>query len=397
MKRILIFISILVCLSPAIIKGQESLNNNQLTNSAQRMLELPDRLTVGGYGQVDYVQKLENGQFNLANLDVHRLVMLFGYKFNSRTSFITEIEYEHVKEVYIEQAFLDYKINRFMNLRTGLVLIPMGFINEYHEPTSFNGTLRPAIDKYIVPTTWREIGIGLTGNILSAGLNYQVYILNGFNGYDGDANLGGSSGFRSGRQKAAESFMSSPNFSAKVSYYGLPSLNIGLSTYYGKSQSSLYNNLDKSDESLVATADSSVVGTLWTGLDIFYRKSGIDLRAQLYHVNISNSDEYNQLAGSDLGSVMLGYYLEAGYNVFQEINGIEQELKPFIRYEMLNNHHKVEENTVKNEAYNRNYIVTGLGWWMTSGAVLKADIQFSKNAAGSDWTKTLNLGMGVRF
>lgn len=396
MRRLLLIISVCIFL-PAAALPQDSLISSPLSNSAQRMMELPDRLTVGGYGQVDYVQKLEEGQYNLANLDVHRLVMLFGYKFNSRTSFITEIEYEHVKEVYIEQAFLEYKINRFMNLRTGLVLIPMGFINEYHEPTTFNGTLRPAIDKHIVPTTWREIGIGLTGNILSAGINYQVYLLNGFNGYDGEANLGGNSGFRGGRQKAAKSFMSSPNLSAKVSYYGLPSLNIGLSGYYGKSQSSLYDNLDKSNESLVATADSSVVSTFWTGLDVFYRKRGIDLRAQFYHVSINNSDEYNQFAGSDLGSAMLGYYLEAGYNVFQEMKGIDQELKPFIRYEMLNNHQKVEGNTAKNEAYNRDYIVTGIGWWMTPGAVLKADIQFSKNAQLADWTKTINLGMGIRF
>jgi len=92
---------------------------------------------------------------------VHRLVIFIGHKFNDKLSFFSEIELEHVKEIYVEQAFLEYKLTSWMNLRGGLVLIPMGIVNEYHEPPTFNGVERPNLDKYIVPTTWREIGLGL--------------------------------------------------------------------------------------------------------------------------------------------------------------------------------------------------------------------------------------------
>ena len=108
------------------------------TNTAGRMMQDEDRLTIGGYGQIDYNQLLDNGSYNNGGLDVHRLVLMFGYKFNAKTQFITEIEVEHVKEIYVEQAFLQYEILPWLKLRGGLMLIPMGIINEYHEPSTFN-------------------------------------------------------------------------------------------------------------------------------------------------------------------------------------------------------------------------------------------------------------------
>ena len=41
----------------------------------------------------------------------------------------------------------------------------MGIQNLYHEPPTFNGVERTNVDKYIVPTTWREMGTGVTGSL----------------------------------------------------------------------------------------------------------------------------------------------------------------------------------------------------------------------------------------
>ncbi|MBT8265275.1 MAG: hypothetical protein KJP20_01930, partial [Bacteroidia bacterium] len=117
--------------SQSVYQDSSATANNQ-QNAAQTILNttLSRGITVGGYAQIDYNQPEGlNG-----NLDVHRLVMLFGYKFNDRVQFVTEIEYEHVKEVYIEQAFLSYNVNPNLNIRGGLMLVPMGIVNEYHEP-----------------------------------------------------------------------------------------------------------------------------------------------------------------------------------------------------------------------------------------------------------------------
>ena len=147
-------------------------------NAAQRLLSgnYASTVTVGAYGEILYNQPEDsNGE-----LDVQRLVLLFGYRFNDKTQFITEIEVEHVEEVFVEQAFVNYNVAPNVNLRGGLMLVPMGIINEFHEPTTFNGTERPAVDNVIVPTTWREIGLGVTGRFNSISLGYQAYYVQRF-------------------------------------------------------------------------------------------------------------------------------------------------------------------------------------------------------------------------
>ncbi|QIA08741.1 hypothetical protein [Draconibacterium halophilum] len=400
MKKLLIF---LMLVSGSLFTfAQDTENNpNQYTNSADNLLSNNSKLLVGGYGEVHYNQPLSGSTYNNGKLDVHRVVMLLGYNFNEKTQFISEIEYEHVKEVYVEQAFLQYKLNNSINFRGGLMLVPMGIINEYHEPTTFHGVERPLIDNTITPTTWREIGFGVTGTILPASLKYQAYVMNGFNGYDGSAKLNGAKGLRSGRQKGAEAFSSSPNFAGKIEYFGIRGLNLGLSTYLGKTQSRLYNGIDKDDDAAIAMADSSVVGISMLGLDARYSISGLQLRGQLYYASLSNTDNYNVFTGTDgdlndVGSAMIGYYAEAAYNVFRTID-TELQLTPFVRYEFLNTHSSVENNITKNTAYEKTAITTGLTLALTKGAVVKTDIQFVKNAATDTYAKTFSAGIGVMF
>ncbi len=376
--------------------------NNMYSNSADVLLQNNGKILLGGYGEVHYNQPFSGELSNNGELDVHRIVMLLGYNFNSRTQFITELEFEHVKEVYVEQAFLQYKLNRTINIRGGLLLVPMGIINEYHEPTTFNGVERPIIDQIIVPTTWREIGFGVTGNYLPASLKYQLYILNGFNGYDGAAHLSGSSGLRKGRQKGAESFISSPNVSGKLEYFGLRGLNVGLSVYYGKTQSTLYDGIDKIDEIARSIADSSVVGISMVGIDARYSTAGWMLRGQLYYSGLSNTDQYNVFTAindttyNDVGNSMIGYYAELAYNVLHKSNTSKQ-LIPFFRYEYLDTHQTVENIFENNQAYKKTVLTTGLTLQIAKGAVVKTDIQFIKSANDDKFSKVFNAGFGVMF
>jgi len=364
-------------------------------NTSEVLMNSDQKLTIGGYAQIDYNQKFSSDTRSNGNLDVHRMVLMFGYRFNPKTQFIAEVEYEHVEEVYVEQAFLNYQINDWLNFRGGLMLIPMGIINEYHEPTTFNGVERPNLDSNIAPTTWRELGAGFTGRVQDLNLKYQLYVVNGFKSYDGSGLIKGSNGFRSGRQKGAESFMSSPNLATKVDYYGVPGLKLGLSGYFGKTQSTLYDGLDKDDSAAEAMADSSVVGISMLGADAAYSLKGLVLKGQFYYASVNNTDEYNKFTGKDLGSAMLGYYVEAGYDLLNSKNS-EQKLIPFVRYEKYNTHQETE-GIAKNLAYDRTDITAGLGWWMTSGAVLKADLQWFDNEATSSKTKQFNLGIGIWF
>lgn len=378
-------------LSVSTLSGQEQLN------TAERMMQEEDRLTLGGYAQIDYNQPVNGGTFNAGGLDVHRMVLMFGYKFNEKIQFVSEVEFEHVKEVYVEQAFLQYEILPWLKFRGGLMLIPMGIINEFHEPSTFNGVERPNLDKHIVPTTWREIGAGFTGVFPSAALSYQLYLTNGFKSYDDGATLSGANGFRKGRQKGAESFINAPNLALKVNYFGISGLQLGLSGYSGKSQSSLYNGIDKSDVSAVAMADSSAVSLTMLGADARYNKGGLQIRAQVNYGWVSNTGSYNEFTGSDMGSALSGWYGELAYNVLEPMERFKSELLPFIRFEQYNTHSAAEEGMTPDPSLNRTDLTLGLGWRMVKGAMLKLDYQIFKNKGPSDPGHQVNAGVAVWF
>ena len=339
-------------------------------------------VSIRGYGQIDYNQpEGVNGE-----LDVHRMVLLFAYRFNDKVQFLTEIEFEHVKEVYIEQAYLNYSLSDNFAIKGGLMLVPMGIVNEYHEPTTFNGVERPSMDKSIVPTTWREIGIGINGKVDDANLKYQAYLFNGFASVNGSKVLGGSNGLRNGRQKGAESTVNTPNLSAKVDYYGIQGLRLGLSGYFGRTQS----------EDGMDAIDGADVGVSMIGLDARYAVNRFSARGQYVNAAIKDSEDYNTLHATDLGSSLKGWYLEAAYNLLSLEK--EQKLNAFVRYEEYDTHASVDGDLVKNNAYDRNEITFGLSYHIAPGAVVKADYQILDNAVvGNESSNKLNIGLGVNF
>ena len=362
--------------------SQEGTSETYL-NSGQRLLgkEMGKGITFGGYGQIDYNEKDGSAP---GKLDVHRLVLLFGYKFNEKVSFLTEVEYEHVKEVYVEQAFLKYKANENLNVLAGLMLVPMGIINEYHEPPTFYGVERPNVDKYIVPTTWRELGVGISGKIDNASLKYQAYLFNGFKSYaEGTGILRGSDGLRKGRQKGAESVVSSPNFSTKLDFYGIPGLRVGVSGYFGKTQT---------DDTSI---EASTVGVSMIGLDARYKYHNLELRGQYINTNLSDTDDYNILTDKDLGSKMNGLYAEIAYGF--DLKG-EERLTPFLRYEKHNTHADTKGALVANDAYDRNELIFGLNYKVAEGAAFKVDYQLMNSAvSGSETRKQFNAGVAIWF
>lgn len=373
-------------------------NQSPSINTADRLLQSTgSNLSIGGYGEINFYQPIEENKLSNASLDVQRFVLMLGYKFSSNAQIITEIEYEHVSEVYVEQAFFHYRFNDQLNFRAGLMLIPMGIVNEFHEPTTFNGVIRPHLDKYIIPTTWREIGAGFTGRIQSLSLKYQAYITNGFNGYDGTPHITGANGLRGGRQKGAESFMSSPTLSAKLDYYGIPGFKLGAATYLGKSQSTMYNGIDKNDPIALASADSTVVGIHMFGFNGIYSIKGFQIKGQYIYTKLTNTVEYNAATGSDAANTMNGYYAELAYNLLYSTK-FKTQLIPFIRYEKYNTHYVVDAETIQIPSYNRTDITMGLGYMITPGLVVKADYQIYTNDDPADNGKSqLNMGVGYWF
>ena len=366
-------------------------------NTAQKIIGSNQGLHIGGYGQIDYNRTINDDLNYNAKLDVHRLVTFLGYNFNDKTSFVSELEFEHVVEVYVEQAFLSHIIRDNFSINAGLMLIPMGIQNLYHEPPTFNGVERTNVDKYIVPTTWREMGASVNGRIMDNTLSYELMLVNGFNGYDGEGVFSGNKGLRSGRQKGAESYMTAPDFASRFSYVGIPNLNLGFSTYFGESESTAYNGLDLSDKNAVASADSTIIGINMMGIDGRYQKGALQLRGQYIVADLSNTNQYNTFTGKDLGSKMLGYYAEAGYNLLSE-KETNNELIAFARYENYNTHKEVEEGGISiNSNYDRKDVIIGLGLKLAKGAMFKIDYQIQSNGNSNPRTDQINIGTAVWF
>lgn len=358
-------------------------NPQNQQNAAQRILSnsTNTKVTIGGYGEIYYEQpEGKNGVLN-----AERLVLFLGYKFNDKTQFVTEIEIEDAKKIELEQAFLQYSLNDHVNLRGGLMLVPMGIINEYHEPTTFNGVQRPNMDKSIVPTTWREIGVGVSGKFNEVSLRYQAYMFNGFASLGGGDALGGSNGLRNGRQEGADAIISTPSFSAKLDYYGLPGLRLGVSGYFGRSQT----------EDALKNIDGSTVGISMLGVDARYAYQRFTARGQFVHAGISDTEKYNTLNNADLGSALQGWYLEGAYNILPLEK--EQELFAFARYEAYDTQASIAGGLVKNNTYDRSDWTLGLSYKIAPGAVVKADYQFKDDASSVDVPNQLNIGLGFWF
>ena len=369
---------------------------NYHMNAARTLLESKDgNLLMGAYGEVHYEQPFGNNTQYNGDLDAERMVLLFGYKFNNKTSFISEIEIEHIKEVYLEQAFLNYQAKPWLNVQAGLLLIPMGLMNEYHEPTIFNGVNRPAISNALYPSTWREIGAGIAGNLPSAALRYQLYLVNGPMSYDNGAKLEGSKPLRGARQKGAQSTMTRPDLSGKINYYGIKGFDIGLAGYVGTTESSLFENIHRDSISQMARADSSIVGVQMVGFDFRYQAKKLQAKGELFFSNFTNTSSYNAFTERDLGSSMFGYYGEVGYDV-SSLLGMQKKIVPFVRYSQYNTHQSVDEAMIPNKAYDRTVVTAGFSFFLNDAVVIKADYQNFNNALHSQ-THQFNSGIGFWF
>jgi len=346
--------------------------------------ETNKNLSIGGYAQVDY----NHPKNKIANVDLHRMVLYVGYQFNDKVSFESEIEFEHVKELEVEQAFINYRLGSGITAKAGLMLVPMGLINQTHEPTTFFTVNRPGQDHDIIPSTWSQIGMGISGNINNISLKYQAYIFNGIKSYEnGTPFLRGIDGLRKGRQNGAEAFSSQANFSAKINYFGLTGLNIGLAGYFGNTQT---NDLSLKD---------SYIGISMIGLDAVYQKNNWIVRGQYVVNNLSNTEAYNNLTGRDIGSKMDGFYIESAYNLMPLINKkAKEKLLLFSRYETYDTQASVTANVMRNMAYNRNTTTFGLNYFMAPGAVFKTEYQVRGNGiANNAVANQFNMGIGVTF
>jgi hypothetical protein len=323
--------------------------------------------TIGSYGELHYSQ-LDADAGDSDQIDFHRFVVFLGHEFSDRIRFFSELELEHSLagdgapgEVELEQAYVDFALTDSLSARAGLFLLPLGIINETHEPTTFYGVERNDVESIILPSTWWEAGAAMNGRF-GNGFSWDVAIHSGL-----AMPTTGSSAFRvrSGRQKVAEALASDTAYTARLKYTGLSGLELAASYQYQSDPSQISG--DGLDSGQLITAHAA------------YQHQGFGLRALYGSWNFSGAAV--EAADADEQD---GWYVEPSYR-------LSEKWGVYARYEDLDGARDQDKFTQSEFGFN---------YWPIEGVVLKVDFRqrdHSLDALGGADFDALDLGFGYSF
>jgi hypothetical protein len=321
---------------------------------------------IAGYGEAKVSYDLA---YKTGEADLTRNVLFVGHKFNPKISLFSEWEIEDAKveggepggEFALEQLFLKFNINRDVYLNAGLFIPRLGIINENHLPTTFNGVDRPYVETFVIPSTWRELGVGIYGQTPRLpGFNYSFGVFNGLNSEE----FGGGMGIREGRFEGRNASATNIAISGAALYYK-NDFRFQVSGYYGGSAGISPRDADS------LNLDSGPFGTpviLGEG-DVQYLGKSFTAKVLGTVVNIPDADRINLAYANNTPSMMWGAYAELGYDLLKS----EKNLTVFGRYEMLDLNASMPDNGIKDDYVNQQYIVGGITFQPIKGIAVKAD------------------------
>lgn len=341
----------------------------EVIESGSSQVVKTSRTTISGYGELHYNNlSAEDSSHDLDAIDFHRFVLFFGHEFNDKTRFYSEFELEHSLagdgkpgEVELEQAFVEFDLNPGLYAKAGLFLVPVGLLNETHEPPTFYGVERNNVESIIVPSTWWEAGAGLNGRWGSS-WNWDLALTSGL-----QMPTSGSSAFRvrSGRQKVAKAIASDGAITGRLRYLGIAGLLAAVTVQYQFDPSQAAN--DGLDDGTLVEAH------------IDYQRGGFGLRALVAHWDFSG--DAVEAAGADSQT---GWYIEPSYR-------LNSHLGFYTRYE--------EVDAARNQDQFNQWEM-GLNWWPAPNVVLKFDYRDRSHdlmgERGRDFTG-IDIGLGYSF
>jgi hypothetical protein len=340
-------------------------------------------------GYMDYHYNKE--EFTDGRLDFHRFVLLITHRFSDRIRFVGELELEHAfvaglehgGELELEQAYVDFLLSRSFNVRAGMMLVPVGIINERHEPPVYYGVERPFVDTVIVPTTWFEAGAGVHGE-LGRGWRYRLFVMSPLNA----AGFSAEEGVRDGKQHGSDTNIGRAALTGRVEYVGVRGLTAGMSFWSGKSGFEFRPRFD--------------VPVRLFEADARYSRGRAELRAQFAQVGILNAadlnDAFSRLSGvsPNVARSLRGAYFEGSYRV---VSGRRfGEVGAFLRYENFDTQFRMPEGYLPLKEFDRDAWVIGATYWPDPDIAIKADFVIQRNRNSIiQAPNSFNLGLGWWF
>lgn len=346
----------------------------------------PPRTLLSGYMEAHY----NKPQFQDGELDFHRFVLLVTHRYSDRIRFVGELELEHALvegledagELELEQAYIDFLLTRALNVRAGMMLVPVGIMNERHEPPVFYGVERPLLDTVLIPSTWFEIGAGIHGE-LGSGWRYRAFVTTPLNAARFSAD-----GIRDGRQKGSRANAGRVAGTARLEYAGVRGLTTGVSLWSGRSGFEFRPRFD--------------VPVTIVEADARYSRGRFEARAQVAQVNVANTPDLNDALARTVGvdpniaKTMRGAYVEAGYRI---VSGAGfGDIGLFARYENVDTQFRMADGYLPLGEFDRDVWVAGASYWPDPDVVLKADYVWLRNRSASVASpNSFNIGLGWWF
>ncbi len=337
-----------------------------LASAASKVYYSKSPLSIGGYGEMFYAYNKEDGK---SKLDVYRFVPYIGYRFSDNIILNAELEFEHGGAedgntnsgyVVVEFMYLDFLINKYANIRAGHMLVPMGLINEKHEPTLFTTVQRPLTEKYIIPSTWHDSGLMVYGQ-LSDNIEYKIAAMSALKTEDS-----GNSWIRNGRGGSFK--QTDPNLAgiARVDYTGINGLLVG---------GSVYN---------AVSTDFTHSRTTIADIHMDYKNAGLRVYGEYAYASRSHAEDLNATA------VKSGYggYINASFDILSLTNSSDM-LPVFVQYEQLSPQAKLADGTT-----NKSTDITtfGVNYFPHNQVVIKLDHAMQKGGFGKSDTTSISLG-----
>lgn len=356
------------------LKNDQHKTNDQLEATAAAIEETGNRVTqsvgwfertqIGGYGELHYNNLHDSDGNDKEEIDLHRFVLFVSHEFTDDIRFFSEFEIEHDiagegknGEVEVEQAFIDFDLNDNHTARAGLFLLPIGIINETHEPPTFYGVERNVVENNIIPVTWWEGGVGLHGK-LGNGLSYDAYVHSGLN-----VPVAGGNAFRirSGRQKVSEANARDWATTGRLKYTGIAGLELSLSLQYAED----------------ITQGAANAEALFWETHLIYNTGPFTLKA-LYAAWDIDSEAFKNANADE----QYGWYIEPSWK-------LNTSLGLFARYS--------EFERAKGDLDAFQQIDFGVNYYPHEDVVLKADYQIQQSDRGEAERDGFNLGIGYQF
>ena len=379
---------------------------------ASKVYGIAKGLSIGGYGEMlaqrpDRKREDDVASGGVERLDFLRAVFYIGHKFSDELLFNSEVELEHAGvtdegeasvdptthegeavlsgEVTLEFAYLDWSARRAFGVRAGKLLVPMGFINEQHEPPVFLGARRPETERLIIPATWGANGAGVYGQLYGGRLDYRAYVIEGLDA----GHFSPSSSIRGGRQGGHNSVMRHPAWVGRVDWTPAAGLTVGGSGFIGNS---LQGAPPAAPLKPTVTLFDAHGRYSWRRIDAraLYAQGALDDAAAL-------SDFLGLVDGANrLGERFFGGYVEASVDVTPGGPMAKYRIFPYVRYEELDTQDKVAAPDSENGAFHRKTITIGVAFQPDPNVVIKADREERRNSARTE-TSQWNLAIGYLF